>query len=222
MTCGSPSVPSGSTERDSAVAPSGMLPAVAMKLPGEAQQRDVVERRLARHRRRVGAVVGGELEVEPGLGRRGRVRHREAVERLGGPVGGRHLEGPLDRLPAQHVDRLGVHVVEPDVAEPLGHPVDRPSRRPRSPGGGCPGRPPRRSSRGSWPRSGRRRRRARRSPWSHRRHPRRPLPRRRPRRRSSSSEHAAAPAASSPPVTPARTMKSRRVQVPDIHPHSQP
>ena len=126
MTCGSPSVPSGSTERDSAVAPSGTLPAVAMKLPGRRNRATSYSDALPATAGGVGGVVGGQLEVEPRRGRGRRVRHGEAVERLGRAVGGHDLERPLGGLPSQDLDRLGAHVVEPDVPEPLDDPVDRP------------------------------------------------------------------------------------------------
>ena len=69
------SVPSGSTERLSAVVPSGTLPWVAMKLPRQAQQAHVVQRRLAGHRRGAGGVERGQLEVEAA----GRGRRREGT-----------------------------------------------------------------------------------------------------------------------------------------------
>ena len=126
MTCGSPSVPSGSTERDCGGRALGDAARGRHEVAGQAQQGHVVQRRLARNATGVSGVVGGELEVEPALGRGRRVRDGEAVEHLGRAVGGHDLQRPLGGLPTQDVDRLGVHVVEPDVPEPLDDPVDRP------------------------------------------------------------------------------------------------
>ncbi len=83
-------------------------------------QRDVVERGLAGDQVGLARVVGRELDGEA-VDRR-RVRHGKAVE--GACLAARHdLERPVQRLPPGDVDRLEAHVVEPDLAEPVGNPL---------------------------------------------------------------------------------------------------
>ena len=85
--CGPPArVPSGSTMRAGRVG-AGRCRTWPRKVGRQAEERHVVERRLAGHRRRDGRVVGGQLDLEAG-GRR-RVGDREAVDVVGLAAGRR-------------------------------------------------------------------------------------------------------------------------------------